>query len=160
MKKFISIILMATALGLTSLNTGCVTTQNQTQQQKIESGLLLASQLGGTLVLVKHPELRPGFVLAIEDLRMIENSTNNVGVSHILVILQRLNVEQLESPEAVIYITSGILLLNQMNVQTELPLEQSNNAKGMARAIRTGLEVAVSTVPPTPIPSSLIETNK
>lgn len=126
--------------------TGCVTTP--TQQKRVETGLKVAAQIGGAIILTENPELRPGFLRAIEDLKVIESGTNTVSVHDVLAIIQRADIKELKSPQAALYVNSAILLLNEFGVPTEVPLEQSAQAKAYARALREGLEVAIEVVQP------------
>lgn len=150
MRKIITTLLLVSVLAVSPLYiTGCVgpNQPRPTTQQRIETGLKIAGQIGTGIALTEHPEWRNGFEKAVQDLKIIE-SGDVVTIQHLLAIIQRLPVKELKSPNAILYIQSGILLLNEFGVPNELPLEQSANVKSAAKSLREGIEFGLLTVNP------------
>ena len=126
---------------------GCATTMSQTTQQRVVIGVKLAASIGGAEILVEHPDWRVHFQRAADDLKIIE-AGDTVSISQVIAIVQRLPVKELHSPRAVLYANTGVLLLNEVGVATELPLEQSKDVKAVAAALREGIENALEATAP------------
>lgn len=136
LKLILSISLIATPL----LVTGCKTTQPS--QAKIENQVQILAQTAGTIILIEKPELRAGFSNAVESLNIIANGTNEVTILEVLAVVQRLDIKELRSEKAILYVSTGLLLLTTYDVPTSIPLEESNNVRGIARSLAKGLTTA------------------
>lgn len=148
MKKiFINLLSIVAA---TSILVGCTTVPTETQQARIESGVKVAAQVGTQIVLMEKPELKSGFVKASADLKVLAVSTNAIGIQDVLAVVQRLDVKELKSPRAALYITSGVLLINELGVPQTIPLEQSQSIRGVAKALSDGIDFALATLPVEP----------
>lgn len=117
-------------------------------QERIESRIKLVTQLAAGEALIEKPQWRAGFEQAAADLQVLE-STDNVGIGNLIAIIQRLPVEQLQSPRARLYISTGTsLILEESGVPTELSPETSDKVQALARAIRQGIQNAIGTAFP------------
>jgi len=132
------------------LFTGCASVQplSATTQARITTGLKLAASIGGTEILMEHPDWRQQFIEASQDLSYIENASGQVGIAQVIAIVQRLPIKELHSPRAVLYAQTGVLLLNEVGVETELPLEASRDVKAVAGALRVGIDMALAATAP------------
>lgn len=142
MNKTITSILLCLTLAVSSLTlTGCKTTPPN--QARVEQQIQILAQTAGTIILIEKPELRSGFSNAVETLNIIANGTNEVSMIEVLAVVQRLDIKELRSEKAILYIGTGLLLLTQYDVPTSIPLEQSNNVRGIARSLSKGLSSAL-----------------
>jgi hypothetical protein len=148
-KSLIAATIMAALLTIALIVTnGCATTMSQTTQQRVVIGVKLAASIGGSEILMEHPDWRQQFIEASQDLSYIENADGQVGISQVIAIVKRLPVKELHSPRAILYANTGVLLLNEVGVATELPLEQSKDVKAVAAALREGIEIALEATAP------------
>lgn len=147
MKNKILNIILATFLLITPLVlTGCKTTQPK--QAQIEHQVQTLAQTAGAIILIENPNLRPGFSNAVDTLRLLELSTNNITITEVLAVIQRLNIKELRNEKAVLYINAGLLLLTSYSdVPTSVPLETSQNIRGIARSLRIGIQTALDAIP-------------
>lgn len=128
--------------------TGCGTLPSQTEQQKIVMSLTACAQIGGALILNQNPEWRSGIEKAVADLRILQNGTSLISVNDVLAILQRANIKELKSPEAALYVASGMLIVTQIGVPTQIDINTSTFARSIAGAIADGLSTALNVVQP------------
>lgn len=130
-KLFVTILLIATLV----MFTGCASlTPNQ--NARIASTAHVAAYIGTTEALRAHPEWRPGFVLAAQELKYLEDGP--VDVLKLMEIVRRLPVKELKSDRAALYITAGTILLTDQIGTT--PIEHIENLKPVISAIRQGIE--------------------
>jgi hypothetical protein len=147
MKKLLTSILLSVVLVSGLFTTGCVTAPTVDKQKRIETEVQAITQVAMSVVLTENPKIRNGVIKAVDDLKVLENGTNNITINDVLLIVQRLDIKELKSSRGVLYISSGLLLLTSFNVPTALPLEQSNSIRGIAGALERGLTIALNSVP-------------
>lgn len=136
MKKiFASLLLCALALNFP----GCATAPQTTA--RIASAGKVAAYVGTAEFLRAHPEARIGFEAARDSLRVLETS-GHVDLAMLLAIVNRLPVKELRSERALIIVTAATILITDFG--GALPLEQLDNLKPVARAIREGIELGLN----------------
>lgn len=138
MKKLTPLFVPALALAFLA---GCLSPQGQAD---LERRLERVTTLGVDAILIEHPQWTNEFRLAATDLRIIEATTNNVGIEQVIAIVRRLPVKELRTPQARLYINAGIFILEEAGVPLEVNPESSARIKGVAGALRRGIETALS----------------
>ena len=131
--------LLATAvLAATLTITGCATSPQT--QQRAQTAAKLAAYVGGSEYLRAHPETRPAFVLARDQLKAIEQA-ETVDLTTLLAIVNQLPVKELKSDRAQMLVTAATIIL--ADYAGALPLEKLNDLKPVAQAIREGLDLVL-----------------
>lgn len=122
--------------------TGCATLFGDTATlQRVTTAAKVAANTGTFLYLQKHPEQRPAFVAARDQLIQIETS-EHVDMALLLSIVQRLPVDKLDSPTAQILISNASILITDF--AGNLPVEKLDDLKPVAKAIREGIDLALA----------------
>jgi len=127
---------------------GCASTP-QADAQRIQSAAKVAAFVGSSEYLRSHPETRAGFVLARDELLVIENS-EHVDLTTLLAIVNRLPVKELKSDRATLIVTAATMLLS--DYAGSLPIERLDELKPVAKAIREGIDLALGPPSPPPLP--------
>lgn len=141
------------------LSLGCSTTGgSKTQQQRIESGVYVASAIGTSIALQEHPEWRPGFELALNDLKILE--TQPADMVTLMAIITRLPVKELRSSQATLIIEGAIILLSDQFGTTEVAGvdDKVKDIRPYIIAIRRGIERGLTNNPVPNQPTSLSNT--
>lgn len=136
MKQKIAVIIFKLGLVLTLvIGTGCASLGNG----DIDAAPIvkIAAMNGTYLVLKKHPEYRPGFELALAELKTLEQA-EKIDFAQVMSIVHRLPVEKLESPEATLIIANATLLLEETTGTFEL-----EKTRPIVTALRQGLELGL-----------------
>lgn len=115
--------------------TGCANL-SQSQQSRLQSAATLAAYVGTVEVLREHPEHRPGFVFAVEELTLLESGS--VDAFKLMEIVNRLPVKELRSEHVSMIIGAATILLTDQIGTT--PLEKLDDLKPVIAAIRSGIE--------------------
>ncbi len=141
-------------LSLVTCNTGCaifgggsISTNDIARVARV---VKVAASTGTQLSIQQHPEWGPGFELAQQDLLELSASTN-IDFIQIMSIVQRLPVKQLQSPEAVLAITAGTMILSEFggaSISLDKVQQYPPIAKALAEGIRYGLD---NPLPPSPV---------
>lgn len=126
---------------ITWIATGCATFGGDNTLQRIQTGSKLAAYVGSAEYLRSHPETRPAFVLARDQLIQIESS-EHVDLALLLSIINRLPVKELKSDRAQILITAATLVLSDF--AGDLPVEKLDDLKPVAKSIREGIDLALA----------------
>lgn len=134
---FLSLLLL---LGLAGL-AGCATPTNPDTVAKIASAAKIAAYVGTKEYLGQHPEKKSDFLIARDALLVIETS-EHVDLAALLKIVNQLPVKELKSPDAVLIITASTILLTDYTKQ--LPVDQLDNLKPVAAAIREGIDLGLN----------------
>lgn len=101
-----------------------------------------AAAFGGTYYALKeHPEWRPGFETAADELKTIYTS-DKIDFATIMTIVQRLPVKELQSDNAKLAITAGTILLSGYGNQI-IELDRLENIKPVAQAIEEGIRLGL-----------------
>lgn len=137
-------LLLAIAIAIpTCTLTGCATfTGEGATLRRVTTAAKVAANTGTFLYLQKHPETRPAFVLARDQLLIIEAS-EHVDLAVLLSIINRLPVKQLEDPTAQLIISNTAILITQF--AQNLPVEKLDDLKPLAQAIREGIDLGLGT---------------
>lgn len=144
MRSRIKAVLLAGAVALAA---GCATQQ---QNDALERRVKLVAQLGTGEALFAHPTWRADFEKAVASLKVVE-AGDSVSVAQVVAVIQRLPLAEINSPRGRLYVATGLLLLEEAGVPTELDPDGSRSVKAVARGIRVGIENALAyTAPPSP----------
>lgn len=149
MKKILSVLLSASLFtapfvvlpmltGCASLNDGL----SSSNAKRIQTSVKLAAYLGTQAYLTKHPETRPAFVIARDELRVLSTSDNIDAVS-LLAIFNRLPVKQLESGQSKLIITAATIILSDFS--GELQLDQLKQLQPIAASGSDGITLGLGT---------------
>jgi hypothetical protein len=111
-----------------------------TDQQRAISAAKIAAYLGTSEYLLQKPQDRPAFVLARDQLKVIENS-ETVDLATLLAIIQKLPVKELKSSHAQIIVTTATIVIS--DYAGSLPADRLNELKPLAAALRQGLDLAL-----------------
>ena len=120
---------------------GCKTT-NQTTQQRVITAAKLAAYVGTAEYVLQHPDSKPKFVLAANQLTVIA-AQDHVDLVALLAIVNQLPVKELKSDQARIIITVSTLLLS--DYAGSLPVDKLDNLKPVAKAIADGINLGLGT---------------
>lgn len=134
-------VMLACAVALAA---GCATTQ---QNNALERRVKLVAQLGTGEALFAHPDWRADFERATASLKVIE-AGDAVSVAQVVAVIQRLPLSEINSPRGRLYVATGLLLLEEAGVPTELDPDGSASVKAVARGIRVGMENALAYTSP------------
>lgn len=107
-----------------------------------------AAYLGGSLDLIKNPDHRPAFELAVAALRSLESSTNYDAAS-LAQALAALDIRELKSPEGALYIQAALIVWDEALRYAE-PITQKELVRAVLPQIRSGLERALEATKPRP----------
>lgn len=148
MKKLLPLI----TLLLVTL-TGCVSTSGN-RVEDIAPALEVAAYTGTIIAVQEHPEWRPHFVLAHQELAALEFS-EGLNLNKVLDIVNRLPIKELKSKEATIVITSGRLLLARYNRNLVVDADTMANILTITSALRAGLGEALTQTDPVVLTSTI-----
>lgn len=104
-----------------------------------------AATVGTSEVLAAHPEWRPQFQLAAEQLALLSASPT-IGLQDILAIAQQLPVTELKSQTARLSFEGATLLISAIDVP-DLPADRLAELQPIAKAISDGI---MAGLPPAP----------
>lgn len=116
--------------------TGCHTL-TPADSARIATASKQAATIGTTEILKAHPEWRPQFQLAADELRQLA-SAPSIGVNDLLAIAQRLPVKELKSDTARLSFEGATLLISVIDVPT-LPADRIAQLQPIAQAIADGI---------------------
>ena len=119
---------------------GCSTTGGGAGQIITPTRVKAVSYLGTALALQQHPEYRPGFTIAVQELKVIE-AQEQIDFATVLAIVHRLPVKELKGQNAVLYITAATLLLDDLGAS--LDLSKVEKIKPYVIGIRQGIELGL-----------------
>lgn len=139
MKRLTSII--GTLAMAALLFTGCATTNQKPTVDDFTPAIKTAAFTGSFLVLEEHPDWRPYFVEAANELRIIEKA-EVIDFATILAIVLRLPVAELKSDDARLAITGATILLTGYQGRL-IELDKLENVRPVARALREGIDLAL-----------------
>jgi hypothetical protein len=105
-----------------------------------------AATVGTSEVLAAHPEWRPQFQLAAEQLALLSASPT-IGLQDILTIAERLPVTELKSQTARLSFEGATLLISAIDVP-DLPADRLAELQPIAKAISDGI---MAGLPPAPV---------
>jgi uncharacterized protein YceK len=132
--------IVALCLIVVALFTGC---QSTPTSRDYSPAIKTAAYVGTFYALKEHPEWRPSFELAAVELNTLA-SADQIDIATIMAIVTRLPVDQLQSDEAVVIITSATLLLAEYGGGGRpIPLEQLQSLKPVAVALRDGINLGL-----------------
>lgn len=120
--------------------TGCAT--NQADGQRVQTAAKLAAYVGTAEYLRGHPETRPAFVLAAQQLAVLE-SQEHIDLATLMAVVNQLPVKELKSERATLIVTAATILLS--DYAGSLPVEQLDELKPLAKAIREGINLGLGT---------------
>jgi hypothetical protein len=149
--------LLVTALAVSCVGCKTVTdpatgeTHSAPDTAKIASLVKVAAYVGTSEGLRVHPEWREGFTAAADSLMLLETA-DTLDLADIMAIVDKLPVKQLKSEKAVLLITSGTILLQELGGDI-LPLDASQ-LQPLAKALREGVQLGLGQTPP-PLPDSV-----
>lgn len=116
---------------------GCKTTS---QNQQLASAVKMAAYIGTSEYLLAHPEAKPKFEQAEQELFALSGAQQLDAVT-LLAIAQRLPVKQLKSERAAIYVTAATVLLSDYGAT--IPAEQIKELQPIARAMGEGIALGI-----------------
>jgi len=122
-----------------ALLTGCATTGNQ-PQLITPSRVKAVTYLGTAVALQAHPEYKPGFQIAVHELKIIE-SQDKIDFAVVLKIINDLPIKEIRSGNAAIYITAATLLFDDLGAPIDIG--KVEKMKPYVTALREGLELAL-----------------
>jgi hypothetical protein len=105
-----------------------------------------AATVGTSEVLASHPEWRPQFQLAADNLRQLATSPS-ISLDSLLAIAQQLPVKELKSQAARLSFEGATLLISAIDVP-ELPADRLAQLQPIAQAIADGINAGL---PPLPV---------
>jgi len=123
-------------LAMLAAFTGCHTL-TPADSARIASISKQAATIGTTEILKSHPEWRPQFQEAADELHALAISPT-IGVSGLLAIAQRLPVKELKSDTARLSFEGATLLISAIDVP-ELSAERVAQLQPIAQAIADGI---------------------
>ena len=135
-KRLLAVALVAFALALWP---GCKTATPASLERRVQ----IIAQLGAGEALFEHKDWKDEFELAAADLRIIE-AGDTVNIAQVVAIVQRLPVKELQSPRGKLYVATGLLLIMEAGVPSELDPDTSAGVKAVARGLRIGIENAIA----------------
>lgn len=103
---------------------------------------------GTTDVLAIHPEWRPQFQQAEDDLNSLAASPS-ISIDDILAIAQRLPVKELKSQTAKLSFEGATLLISLLDVP-QLPSTANADLQALAKSIADGIASGIANAPPIP----------
>lgn len=127
------------------------TTTNTTQvidTARIASISRQAATVGTSEVLAAHPEWRPQFQLAEDNLRLLASSSS-ISLDSLLAIAQQLPVKELKSQAAQLSFEGATLLISAIDVPP-LPADRLAQLQPIALAIADGIAAGMPPAVPAP----------
>lgn len=131
------LLLLCGALAVGSA--GCSTVQPETRA-RIESAAKLTAYIGSSEYLRAHPETRPAFVLARDELTRL-STAEQLDFPTLLAVVDRLPVKELKSERTQLIVTSATLLLS--DYAGALPVERLKELQPLAAALAAGLDLGL-----------------
>jgi hypothetical protein len=104
-----------------------------------------AATVGTSEVLASHPEWRPQFQLAADNLRLLATSPS-ISLDTLLAIAQQLPVKELKSQTARLSFEGATLLISAIDVP-ELPADRLAELQPIALAIAEGIVAGMPALP-------------
>lgn len=101
----------------------------------------VAVLVGSTYALREHPEWRPHFEAAAQELAIIETAPQ-IDFTTVLAIITRLPVRELQSDDARLAIIGATILLSTYGEQA-ISLDQLQELRPIVTALRSGIELAL-----------------
>lgn len=145
MKRILSALLSASLLiapvAVLPLVSGCSTLSGE-NGQRIKTSVKLAAYLGTSAYLQKHPETRPAFVIARDELVAL-STADNIDAVTLLAIVNRLPIKELEGEQSKIIITAATIILSDF--AGELQLDQLKQLQPIAAALAEGITLGLGT---------------
>lgn len=124
----------------TSLFSGCAVLKSPATAQRVATATKVASYIGASEYLRTHPETRPAFEIARDELKVIEGS-EVIDFTVLLAIVHRLPVKELQSPRATMIVTASTILLT--DYLGAIPTDSGESLKLIAKNMRQGLDLAL-----------------
>lgn len=115
-------------------------------QRDLAPTVKTAAYIGTAYSLAEHPEWRPGFVEARNDLALVEQ-VETIDFALVLAIVHRLPIKEIQNSKAAILVTGAIILLSDYGAS--LPPDQMEKVRPIVKAMREGIELGLGTPPPT-----------
>jgi hypothetical protein len=131
------LILIATIIGLT----GCASTGGKMTVADATPAIKTAASIGTYAVLREHPEWRAQFIVAANDLEILEHA-DTIDFATIMAIVQRLPVKKLQSDKAQLAITATTMLLAGYGDRI-VALDKMENMRPIVKALREGVEIGM-----------------
>ena len=128
------LLLGALAFGFT----GCATTPQTSQ--RIQSAAKIAAYVGGAEYLRAHPETRPAFVLARDEL-LILSEAETLDFATLLSVVNRLPVKNLSNERTQMIVTVATITLSEYG--EALPVDRLKELQPLAGALAAGLTLAL-----------------
>ncbi len=113
-----------------------------------------AATVGTSEILAAHPEWRPQFQLAAEQLALLAKSPS-LGLQDILTIAQQLPVKELKSQAARLSFEGATILISAIDVP-QLPADRLAELQPIAKAISDGIMAGLPAVTPPITPASVL----
>lgn len=135
--------LLVLCCGLALGAAGCGTLPAD-QSQRVATSAKVAAMVGTAEAVAAHPEWRPKFVAAANELSILANA-DHVDVATLLAVVQSLPVAELKSPRAKLVVTAVTLVLS--DYAGSLPLNRLDELKPVAAALKAGVELGLASVP-------------
>ncbi len=135
--------LLVLCCGLALGAAGCGTLKAD-QSQRVATSAKVAAMVGTAEAVAAHPEWRPKFVAAANELSILANA-DHVDVATLLAVVQSLPVAELKSPRAKLIVTAVTLVLT--DYAGSLPLNRLDELKPVAAALKAGVELGLASVP-------------
>lgn len=133
--KIQALPILAAVLLAAGVFTACVTTRTERIAHLATVSKIVAKD-ATSLYLAAHPENRPAFVAAREELMVLEAATNlNFGL--VLAIVHHLPIRQLANPVTQLLITDTEIILTDLNAS--IPLDQVNDLRPIVKALADGI---------------------
>jgi len=125
-----------------SIFTGCamLSGENQTQLQRVVSGTKIAAYVATSEYLRANPTKAAAFTTVAQSLYVLETS-ETLDAATLLAVVNQLPIKQLKSERAQMLITAATLVLS--DYAGSIPVDQLENLKPIAKAMREGIELAI-----------------
>lgn len=120
---------------LTVLIMGCVTTP-----QSIENKAYVVTSVVSSTVLKKHPEWKPQFIIARDDLLTLA-ATDTIGINQVLDIINRLPLDQMKDGSISLYVQGAVLFFSDelSTISVKEPIQLKSAVAGMVKALNKTL---------------------
>lgn len=110
------------------------------QLQRVITGSKIAAYIGTSEYLRQNPDKAERFAAVGRSLWTLEQA-ETFDAATFLAVVNQLPIKELKSPRAQIIITAATIVLT--DYAGSLPVEQFNNLKPVAKAIREGIELGL-----------------
>lgn len=140
MKK-IPILFLSVAL---LLSPGCASLNNPTTAQRVQSAAKIAAYVGTTEYVRAHPETKPAFVIARDELRVLATA-EALDFATLLAVINKLPVKEIKNERATMVITVAGLLLS--DYAGSLPVDRLATLQPVAAAIASGIDLGLNPSP-------------